>query len=60
VDFPTDRAALLAYVATREVDQKAVQALQTVPEQKYTSMQQVIDAVAQEPEGEDQPGGTAR
>lgn len=59
-DFPTDRATLLAYVETRDVDAKIVQALQTVPERNYTSMQQVIDAVAQEPEGENQPGGTAR
>lgn len=59
-DFPADRATLVNYAQTRGVDSKSLQALQTIPEQIYTSSQHVIDAVAQEPEGQERPGGTAR
>ena len=59
-DFPANRDALLNYARARDVDSKSLQALRTIPEQVYTSTQDVIDAVAQEPEGQERPGGSAR
>lgn len=59
-DFPADRGTLLTYAETRGADAETMQALRTVPEQTYGRSQDVIDAVAQEPEGTDQPGGTDR
>lgn len=59
-DFPTDRAQLVSYAETRGADEKTLQALRTLPEGQYGSVQEVTDAVPQEPEGSRHPGGTAR
>ena len=59
-DFPADRAALLGYAGTRGADEETLQALRAVPDTRYESMRQVTDAVPQEPEGRDRPGGTER
>lgn len=59
-DFPAGRADLLAYAQTRDADAKMMQALRTLPERTYQNMQEVVDNIDQEPEGADQPGGTAR
>lgn len=60
LEFPADRSTLLSYATTREAAPKTLQALRTVPEQQYDNVQQVLDAVHQEPEGEPEPGGRAR
>lgn len=60
IDFPTDLATLLIYAEARETDPKTLQALTALPDQQYTSMQHVLNAVPQEPEGHNQPGGTNR
>ncbi|MGH3096333.1 MAG: DUF2795 domain-containing protein [Streptosporangiales bacterium] len=57
--FPADRASLVSYAETRGANSKTLQALHTIPDATYHNAQAVIDAVPQEPEG-DQPGGTAR
>jgi hypothetical protein len=59
-DFPADRADLLTYAQTRGADEETLQALREVPDERYGSMQEVTDAVPQEPEGRDRPGGTDR
>lgn len=58
--FPADRDALLEYAHTRDVDPKSMQALRALPERSYGTMNEVIDAVPQEPEGSQRPGGTDR
>lgn len=60
VDFPADRPTLIEYAETRDADRKTLQALNTVPNRRYDNVQQVLDAVAQEPEGTDVSGGTER
>lgn len=59
-DFPADRASLLDYAQTRGADPKTLQALRAVPDRSYRSIRDVVDAVPQEPEGHDVPGGTER
>jgi hypothetical protein len=59
-DFPADQETLVQYAETRGADPKTLQALQTVPKRRYGSVSEVVDAVPQEPEGRDRPGGTAR
>lgn len=59
-DFPATKDELLAYAEERGVDAKSLQALRTLPEGRYESMDDVADAVPQEPEGENVPGGTER
>jgi hypothetical protein len=58
--FPADRDTLMAYAKTREAGPKTIQALQAMPNRSYDNVSDVLDAVPQEPEGRDQPGGTAR
>lgn len=60
VDFPADRAGLLSYAGTRGAEEKTLQALRSLPDGQYGSVQEVVDAVLQEPEGSRHPGGTAR
>ncbi|PSK91903.1 uncharacterized protein DUF2795 [Haloactinopolyspora alba] len=59
-DFPASRGSLLDYAETRGIDQKTRNALHTLPERRFASITEVVESVAHEPEGEDQPGGTAR
>ncbi len=59
-DFPAERTTLLDYAETRGIDLKTRQALHTLPERRFDSMSDVVESIAQEPEGDDQPGGTAR
>lgn len=59
-DFPSDQASVLSYAVTRGADDKTLQALRAVPDGRYLSIQEVVDAVPQEPEGRDVPGGTER
>lgn len=60
VDFPADRAALLTYAETRGADADSLEALRAVPDGRYGSVREVVDAVPREPEGRGRPGGTAR
>lgn len=59
-DFPATRADLVAYAQERDVDPKMMQALHALPDRQFENMDDVAAAVPQEPEGEDQPGGTDR
>ncbi|MQA03169.1 MAG: DUF2795 domain-containing protein [Streptosporangiales bacterium] len=59
IDFPADRDSLVAYAEARGANSKALEALRQLPELTYRSMDQVIDATPQEPEG-DERGGVAR
>ncbi|MDO5493639.1 MAG: DUF2795 domain-containing protein [Nesterenkonia sp.] len=59
-DFPASKQALIDYAQSRGVDQKSLQALHALPDREFESKDDVTDAVPQEPEGEDAPGGTAR
>lgn len=58
-DFPSTRATMVDYAQTRGANSKTLQALHAIPDRTYHSVHEVIDAVPQEPEG-DQPGGAAR
>ncbi|HEY4578146.1 MAG TPA: DUF2795 domain-containing protein [Yaniella sp.] len=59
-DFPKTKEELLHYAQTRSADTKTLDALHGLPDQQFNNMDEVIEAVPQEPEGVDQPGGTAR
>ena len=59
-DFPATTGDLLRYAQSRGVDEKSLQALRALPERRFQAVEEVTDAVPQEPEGQDQPGGTER
>lgn len=59
-DFPATKNELIEYAESRGVDQKSLQALRTLPDEQFSSMDAVVDAVPQEPEGTNTPGGTER
>lgn len=59
-DFPASRADILEYAQSRDVDEKSLEALRALPDRQFENKDDVIDAVPQEPEGEDNPGGEAR
>lgn len=59
-DFPASAGELVRYARSRGADQKSVEALQSLPERQFENMTQVTEAVPQEPEGRQRPGGTAR
>lgn len=59
-DFPASKDELIDYAESRGVDDKSLQALHALPEGPFHTKDEVIDAVPQEPEGEDVPGGEAR
>lgn len=59
-EFPADPETLIEYAETRGASPKTLHALQTVPDRRFGSVSEVLDAVAQEPEGRERPGGTAR
>lgn len=58
-NFPASQDQLLDYAIERGADSKTLTALRAVPSGSYSSINEVEQAVPQEPEG-DQPGGTAR
>lgn len=60
MEFPASKAELLDYASDRSADAKTMQALESIPESRFANMDDVIDAVPQEPEGTDRPGGTDR
>ena len=60
MDFPATKDTLIEYAEPRGADQKSLQALRTLPEKEFGNMDEVVDAVPQEPEGEDVAGGTQR
>lgn len=59
-DFPAERASLVRYAEDRGAERKTLHALRTIPDGRYERMQQVIDAIPQQPEGEQNPGGVFR
>lgn len=58
-DFPADRSVLIDYAVTRGADEETLEAMRALPERRYERMQDVTDAVPQEPEG-DRRGGVER
>jgi hypothetical protein len=59
-DFPKTKEEVLHYAQTRSADSKTLEALHALPDREFHSIDDVAEAVPQEPEGTDQPGGTAR
>lgn len=59
LEFPASREHLIDFATDREVDAETLAALRALPAGNYANKAQVLDAVPQEPEGDD-PGGTAR
>lgn len=59
VDLPADNAALVGYAESRGASSKTLQALRALPGGTYRTIDEVLDAVPAEPEG-DEPGGTGR
>lgn len=60
LEFPADKPTVLEYARTRAATDKTLQALESVPYRTYENKDDLVDAVPQEPEGPEQPGGTAR
>lgn len=60
LEFPMNKQGVLEYARAQSADAKTMQALETLPEDTFTSQDELVDAVPQEPEGEHQPGGTQR
>ena len=58
-EFPRTRQEVLDYARTRDAGEKTLEAMRGLPEGTYGNVDQVVDAVPQEPEG-DRPGGTDR
>ncbi|WP_035767957.1 DUF2795 domain-containing protein [Arthrobacter castelli] len=59
-DFPASKAELIGYAESHDVDAKSLQALRALPERQFETMDDMIEAVPQQPEGEDTSGGAAR
>lgn len=59
-DFPATKNELVEYALSRNVDAKSMQALRALPDEHFENMDAVEQAVPQEPEGTDTPGGTER
>ena len=58
--FPADRAMLVDYARSRDVDAKTLDTLKTLPDKQYGNREEVVAAVPQEPEGRHEPGGADR
>lgn len=58
--FPADRAALVDYARSHDVDEKTLDTLKELPNRQYVNGDDVVAAVPQEPEGRHEPGGTDR
>lgn len=58
--FPASKDELIDYAQSRGVGEKSLQALRALPDQRFTNMDAVVEAVPQEPEGEDVAGGSDR
>lgn len=58
--FPNNRDRLIDYAETHGADAKSLQALRALPDREFSSKEEVIEAVPQEPEGENNPGGSQR
>ena len=59
-DFPADRQSLIDYAQTREAGEKTLQGLRALPDRRFDNLRDAVDAVPQEPEGGDVPGGPER
>lgn len=60
LEFPANRDKILDFATDRAADAETLTALQALPAGEYASKDSVVNAVPQEPEGDDVPGGTAR
>ncbi|GAA2029103.1 hypothetical protein GCM10009720_06190 [Yaniella flava] len=59
-DFPATKDQVLDYAQSHGADSKSLEALHALPDRQYANIDDVAEAVPQEPEGENQPGGSAR
>ena len=59
-DFPATKDEVLDYAQSHGADSKSLEALHALPDRQYTNIDDVVEAVPQDPEGENQPGGSAR
>jgi hypothetical protein len=59
-DFPADKQALIDYAQTRDAGEETLQGLRALPDRQFDNLRDAVDAVPQEPEGADAPGGTER
>lgn len=50
VEFPVDKAALIAYAEEREADPRTLRALRALPNREFGSTEDVEQAVPQRPE----------
>lgn len=60
LEFPAAKGDAIAYARERGATPKTLEALESVPEGQYSTKDDLVDAVPQEPEGVDAPGGTER
>ncbi|TCK21377.1 DUF2795 domain-containing protein [Pseudonocardia endophytica] len=59
-DFPAGKQDLLDYAQTRDAGEETLQGLRALPDREFANLRDAVDAVPQEPEGSDVPGGTER
>ena len=48
IDFPADRARIVDYARTKKAPQELLDALNTMPDEQYTSMADVFKGLGQE------------
>lgn len=60
MELPASKQQLIDYAESHGADAKSLQALRALPDQQFGNLDEVVDAVPQQPEGEDTTGGTAR
>ncbi|HJA61191.1 MAG TPA: DUF2795 domain-containing protein [Candidatus Brevibacterium intestinavium] len=59
LEFPASKSELIDYATERSATAKTLQALEALPDRRFESKDDVVEAVPQEPEG-DAPGGVHR
>ena len=60
LEVPATKQSALEYARTRAATSKTLEALTSLPEGTYPDKDALVDAVPQQPEGEDAPGGVDR
>ena len=60
LEFPASHEQLLEFATDREADAETLAALRALPAGQYANKDRVLNALPQEPEGRQTPGGTAR
>lgn len=60
LEFPAGKATVLDYARTRAAGVKTMNALEGLPDRSFSSKDDLVDAVPQEPEGRHRAGGENR